>query len=147
MRILQLVSTLQFGGVERMAAELALEQKRAGHEPAICCLYRREGELVQPLEAAGVPVFGTDEPIIGGARRVPLLPATLRQWPADIVHSPLNYSVLAQVLGNATAGGPRPPFVITQQSVLTEFWAHLWRGWLNGRLARPFVTRFTAVSR
>ena len=55
MRIVQLVEDLELGGLERMAVDLAIAQKQAGHELSIYCLHGA-GPLAKDLEAAGIPV-------------------------------------------------------------------------------------------
>jgi glycosyltransferase involved in cell wall biosynthesis len=55
MRIAQVVDTLEMGGLERMALDLAMEQKASGHEAHVYCLLRA-GALAKEAEAAGIPV-------------------------------------------------------------------------------------------
>jgi glycosyltransferase involved in cell wall biosynthesis len=54
-RIVQLVEDLELGGLERLAVDLALAQKQAGHEVLVYCLFHA-GPLAAGLEAAGIPV-------------------------------------------------------------------------------------------
>ena len=55
MRIVQLVETLELGGLERMAVDLMLAQHAAGHWCAMYCLFGG-GPLSCDLERAGIPV-------------------------------------------------------------------------------------------
>jgi hypothetical protein len=55
-RIVQLVESLEVGGLERMAVDLALEQRSAGHELSVYCLFGA-GELQKELDDAGIPVI------------------------------------------------------------------------------------------
>ena len=55
LRIVQLVEDLELGGLERLAVDLAVAQKQAGHEVLVYCLYHA-GPLAAGLEAAGIPV-------------------------------------------------------------------------------------------
>jgi glycosyltransferase involved in cell wall biosynthesis len=55
MRIVQIVESLDMGGLERLAISLAVEQKHRGDEPHIYCVFRR-GSLADEAEAAGIPV-------------------------------------------------------------------------------------------
>lgn len=55
LRIVQVVEKLEIGGLERMALDLAIAQKAAGHQPSIYCVFQR-GALADEAEAAGVPI-------------------------------------------------------------------------------------------
>src|SRR5579872_1246877 len=61
MRIIQIVESLELGGLERLAVNLAVEQKRRGDDPQIYCVCRR-GSLADDAEAAGVPVRCFNKP-------------------------------------------------------------------------------------
>jgi glycosyltransferase involved in cell wall biosynthesis len=146
MRLLHTVSTLNFGGVERLATELALEQQRQGHQAAIYCYNHKTGELMQRLQGAGVPVYGPATPAIGGQRQAGLAHCA-REWQPDLVHLHLNFSVLNQVRACARGRRPWPRFVVTQHTTIEARGAVFWRALVNYRLARPFIRGFTAVSR
>jgi glycosyltransferase involved in cell wall biosynthesis len=60
MRIVQVVESLDLGGLERLALSLAIEQKRHGDDPHIYCVFRR-GTLAAEAEAAGIPVVSFDK--------------------------------------------------------------------------------------
>jgi glycosyltransferase involved in cell wall biosynthesis len=55
MRIAQVVETLEVGGLERMALDLAVEQTVAGHQVFIYCVVG-EGPLAGEARTAGIPV-------------------------------------------------------------------------------------------
>jgi glycosyltransferase involved in cell wall biosynthesis len=55
MRIVQLVTNLDIGGLERLAVDLAREQKAAGHDARIYCLGHR-GAFADQAESSGIPV-------------------------------------------------------------------------------------------
>lgn len=55
MRIVQIVEDLRVGGLERMAVDLAIAHRAAGHDSRIYCLQER-GDLAEEAEAAGIPV-------------------------------------------------------------------------------------------
>ncbi len=55
MRIAQVVETLEVGGLERMALDLAMEQRAAGDQVFIYCVLG-EGPLADEARAAGIPV-------------------------------------------------------------------------------------------
>ncbi len=55
MRIAQVVNSLEVGGLERLAVDLAVTQKGQGHSPYIFCIARR-GALADDAEYQGIPV-------------------------------------------------------------------------------------------
>jgi glycosyltransferase involved in cell wall biosynthesis len=55
MRIAQLVESLDVGGLERMAVDLALAQRAAGHWVTVYCFFGAD-PLRAELDAAGIPV-------------------------------------------------------------------------------------------
>jgi glycosyltransferase involved in cell wall biosynthesis len=55
MKIVQLLPSLDLGGMERLAVDLARQQKAEGHEPSIYCT-SHPGLFATEAEAAGVPV-------------------------------------------------------------------------------------------
>jgi len=55
MRIVQLVETLETGGLERIAADLARMQKMAGDSPMLYCMFTG-GPLAEEARSAGIPV-------------------------------------------------------------------------------------------
>lgn len=55
MRIVQIVETLEVGGLERLAVDLALAQRSAGHQNAVYCLFGA-GPLRRELDASRIPV-------------------------------------------------------------------------------------------
>src|SRR5689334_4947122 len=55
MRIAQVIESLEVGGLERMALDLAIAQQAAGHTVFIYCILRL-GPLAEDARAAGIPV-------------------------------------------------------------------------------------------
>jgi glycosyltransferase involved in cell wall biosynthesis len=55
MRIVQFVENLEVGGLERLAVDLILAQKAAGHDCFVYCLFGA-GPLKKDLDQAGIPV-------------------------------------------------------------------------------------------
>jgi glycosyltransferase involved in cell wall biosynthesis len=55
LRIVQFVETLEVGGLERLAVDLALAQRAAGQQAAVYCLFGA-GPLAAELEKADIPV-------------------------------------------------------------------------------------------
>jgi glycosyltransferase involved in cell wall biosynthesis len=86
MRIAQIVNSLEVGGLERLAVDLAFEQKASGHSPMIVCIARR-GPLADEAERIGVPVFVLDKQPGFSPRTVWALCRLLRRFQVDIVHT------------------------------------------------------------
>lgn len=86
MRIVQIVESLDLGGLERLAVNLAIEQKRRGDEPEIYCVCRRGG-LADEAQAAGIPVRCFNKP--PGLNPIALLrlARALRASRPDVVHT------------------------------------------------------------
>lgn len=61
MRVVQVVESLEVGGLERMALDLAIAQQAAGHQVSIYCLLRL-GPLTDQARSAGIPVKLFDKP-------------------------------------------------------------------------------------
>ena len=61
MKIVQLVNNLDMGGIERLAVELAIRQKAAGHEAIVYCLTHR-GDFADEAEASGIRVIAFEKP-------------------------------------------------------------------------------------
>lgn len=76
MRVLHVVDSLEFGGLERVVAELAIAQRRAGIDSAVFSLQSTEG-LAPQLRQAGVPV-------VIGAKRATADLALLRRLRATV---------------------------------------------------------------
>ncbi|HXB75632.1 MAG TPA: glycosyltransferase [Candidatus Acidoferrales bacterium] len=58
--ITHLVLSLDVGGLERMVIDLARQQRTAGHDARICCLWRK-GTLAPQAEEFGVPVYAFEK--------------------------------------------------------------------------------------
>jgi glycosyltransferase involved in cell wall biosynthesis len=84
-RIVQLVETLEVGGLERMAVDLALTQRAAGHDVAMYCLFGG-GPLAGELESAGVPVIEIHKERHSKLATVKLIANELRRTRPDILH-------------------------------------------------------------
>jgi len=143
MRILHIVGTLNAGGIERVVTELAIAQKQQGYCPAVCCISRREGLFLDVLSRYGVPVFdaSTDGPPYRLVRT--LYPLT-KSFKPDVVHCHVNYSLLWLVKGSMTP--KQVPFIVTQHSLMNVSHLDRIRSRFLYRLARPYISAFTAVS-
>ncbi len=111
LRIVHVVDSLERGGLERVVADLAVEQRRAGHEVVVFSILDTGGFRAE-VESAGVPVR------IGGKRKafdvavLRALRASLGAPRADIVHAhnfTPNYYTATALFGRARA----PTHVVT----------------------------------
>jgi glycosyltransferase involved in cell wall biosynthesis len=85
LRIVQLVENLELGGLESMAADLAIAQRQAGHQVFVYCLMQA-GPLAERLAAAGVPVVAFHKAPGFSARAVLAMARRLRGDRAEVVH-------------------------------------------------------------
>jgi glycosyltransferase involved in cell wall biosynthesis len=85
LRIVQLVEDLELGGLERLAVDLAISQKQAGHEVWVYCLYHT-GPLAATLEPAGVPVVAFRKGSGFSIAAVFAMANRLRADRADVIH-------------------------------------------------------------
>jgi glycosyltransferase involved in cell wall biosynthesis len=111
MKIVQLVQTLDIGGLERLAIDLALQQKIEGHEPSLYCT-RHSGLLARQAEAAGVPVhvFGKRDGF--SPRLIGQLVSKLRKHRPDVLHT---HNALVLHYGIVAARLARVPVVVNTQ--------------------------------
>jgi glycosyltransferase involved in cell wall biosynthesis len=84
-RIVQLVENLEVGGLERMAADLALALRSAGHEVSMYCLFGA-GPLAKGLEAGGVPVVEIHKEQRSKIATVRAMAEQLRRDRAQVIH-------------------------------------------------------------
>jgi glycosyltransferase involved in cell wall biosynthesis len=85
MRIVQLVEDLELGGLERLAADLALAQKQGGHQVLVYCLFHA-GPLAASLEAAGIPVVTFQKPPGFSMSAVLAMAKRLRADRVEVIH-------------------------------------------------------------
>ena len=85
MKIVQVVETLDVGGLERLAVDIALAQKAAGHTTAVYCLFW-SGALKAELDAAGIPVTEFHKERSSKIAVVRAMASQLRRDRPDIVH-------------------------------------------------------------
>jgi glycosyltransferase involved in cell wall biosynthesis len=86
MKIVQFVNNLEMGGLERLAVELAYQQKSAGHKPIIYCLTRR-GFFAEEAEAYGIRVVAFEKPSGPSPSTVRKIVEALRQDRPDVLHT------------------------------------------------------------
>jgi len=86
MKIIQFVNSLDMGGIERLAVELAVRQKAAGHEPIIYCLTHR-GDFAEEAEASGVRVVAFEKPPGPSLATLLAIFKSLRKDRPDVLHT------------------------------------------------------------
>src|SRR5215471_19022860 len=98
MKIVQLLPSLDIGGMERLAVDLALRQKAENHVPLIYCT-SHPGQLAPEVEKAGIPVRAFQKKDGISPRLVIELARSLRSDRAEVVHAHnalvLHYGVVA----------------------------------------------------
>jgi glycosyltransferase involved in cell wall biosynthesis len=85
-RIVQLVESLELGGLERMALDLARALKAEGHQVSIWCLFHR-GFLAAEAEASGIRVDAFGKPPGFSGRTLLKLALRLRRERPDILQT------------------------------------------------------------
>ena len=117
MRIVQLVEDLELGGLERLAVDLALAQRQAGHQVLVYCLHNA-GPLAADLEAAGILVAPFHKAPGFSMATVLAMAKRLRHDRADVIHGHNpgvhHYAALAARLAGV------PVCVNTRHSVTTS---------------------------
>jgi glycosyltransferase involved in cell wall biosynthesis len=106
MRIVHFVEDLNLGGLERMALDLARQQKVAGHSVWIYCLYGR-GSLAEKAEATGITVRSFGKKTGFSVRVLLRIAESLRSDRPDVVntHNPgvHHYAALAAKIAGVPA--------------------------------------------
>jgi sugar transferase (PEP-CTERM/EpsH1 system associated) len=96
--VVQLVHSLQPGGLERLALELALRLPARGYRTAVCCI-GEAGWLAATAAKGGVPVLSLDAAPGFHASTIGRLADALQRLQADVLHThnrgPLLYGTLA----------------------------------------------------
>jgi glycosyltransferase involved in cell wall biosynthesis len=86
MKIVQFVNNLDMGGLERLAVELAVRQKVAGHEPIIYCL-THAGYFADEAAASGIRVVAFEKPCGPSLATVMSLVKSLIKDRPDVLHT------------------------------------------------------------
>lgn len=109
MRIIQLVESLDVGGLERMALDLSRAEKGHGHEVTVFCLFGA-GAMGREAEDAGIAVetFGKGNGFQPGL--IFRLAARMRARRAEVVHT---HNLGAHVYGAPAAFLARVPAVVS----------------------------------
>jgi glycosyltransferase involved in cell wall biosynthesis len=104
MRIVQLVTNLDMGGLERLAVDLAYCQLAEGHQPFIYCL-THPGRIAAEAEARGVTVRSFEKPAGPHPSTVWKIAKQLRRDRPDVLHTHNHlvhhYGVVAAVLSGS----------------------------------------------
>ena len=87
MKIVQVVRSLELGGLERVALDLAIVQKQAAHNVTIYCVYKHEPALVHEAERAGLRVLQFDKLTGFSIRTLWKMARQLRRERVSIVHT------------------------------------------------------------
>lgn len=85
LRIVQLVEDLRTGGLERMAVDLAVAHREAGHDSRIYCLQTR-GDLADEAESRGIPVTAFEKKPGLSVGVMNQLRAALKRDRAQVIH-------------------------------------------------------------
>jgi glycosyltransferase involved in cell wall biosynthesis len=116
-RIVQLVENLEVGGLERLAVDLAITQKQAGHQAIVYCLHE-SGPLAGRLEDAGIPVVAFRKAAGFSMRAVLAMATSLGSDRVDVIHGHNpgvhHYAALAARIAGV------PVCVNTRHSALTS---------------------------
>src|ERR1700733_5515198 len=87
MRIVQVVRSLEHGGLERMAVDLALALKARGHSVAIYAVYKHEPDLLGGAGHGGVRVVQFNKGAGFSFRTLGEMAMQLRRDQASVVHT------------------------------------------------------------
>jgi glycosyltransferase involved in cell wall biosynthesis len=108
MKIVQLLPSLDLGGMERLAVDLACQQKDEGHEPFIYCT-SHPGQLAPEAEAAHVPVHSFGKTTGFSLRLIRDIASRLRVDRPDVLHA---HNALVLHYGIAAARLAAVPVVV-----------------------------------
>ena len=111
LRIVHVVETLNVGGLERLAVDLALTQKAQGHDVRIYCVCS-SGALAADAEAGGVPVTAFLKAPGLSLGAVFQLASALRRHRPHVVHT---HNAIIHHYGAAAARLVRVPVVVNTQ--------------------------------
>jgi glycosyltransferase involved in cell wall biosynthesis len=117
--VVYLIGSLPRAGAGRHLFQLVTALDRSRFHPRVLCL-RREGELVDVFEAAGVTVEGLDVPAVRSPMFVPrilgLVPA-LRRLSPDVLHT---YLFPSNLFGSILGRTARVPVIVTSRRSMSE---------------------------
>jgi glycosyltransferase involved in cell wall biosynthesis len=141
MRIVQIVESLDMGGLERLTINLAIEQKHRGDTPQIYCVCQR-GILADDAEAAGIPVkYFNKPPGLNAAALLKIARALIADHP-DVVHT---HNANIHHYGAVAAALARVPVVVNTRHTPISPKALMYRE-RHFRFARRFTDAIAFVS-
>jgi glycosyltransferase involved in cell wall biosynthesis len=148
-KILFLVGSLKLGGIERLVRDSSIYLKETGKwDPAVCCLLSKEGEFLNDLERAEIPIFECQIAHHNLGSFPFRLNRIVREFNPEIVHSHVDFSMPWQVLGIRLGGGKK--IIFTQHSDY-QYWRTHFLSSIRIRLyfifCWRFITAYTAVSK
>ena len=140
MKIIQILPSLELGGMERLAVELARQQIAEGHEPSIYCT-SHPGQFAPEAEAANVPVHSFGKTTGFSPRLIRDLVLRLRVDRPDVLHAHnalvLHYAIVAAFFA-------RVPIVVNTRHGGNSNWdphcERIWRQALRGTDALVFIS-------
>lgn len=150
MKIVQLLPSLDLGGMERLAVDLARQQQAEGHEPSIYCT-SHTGQLASEAEGAHVPVHSFGKKTGFSLRLIRDIASRLRVDRPDVLHA---HNALVLHYGIAAARLARVPVVVNTRHGGNMSWdphcERIWRQsvrwtdavvFISERVREYYVTR------
>src|SRR6202158_2772907 len=140
MKIVQLLPSLDIGGMERLAVDLARQQKAEGHKSSIYCT-SHAGQLPPKAEVADVPVHSFGKTTGFSLRLIRDLASRLRVDRPDVLHT---HNALVLHYGIAAARLARVPLVVNTRHGGNMNWdphcERIWRQSLRWTDAVVFIS-------
>ena len=106
MNIVQVVRSLELGGLERVALDLAIAQKGAGHRVTIYSVYKHEPALLDEAERAGLRVVQFNKQTGFSSRTLWSMARQLRRDQVSILHTHNELVHTYGVIAGRLAGVP-----------------------------------------
>jgi glycosyltransferase involved in cell wall biosynthesis len=126
MKIVQLLPSLEVGGMERLAVDLARQQQAEGHQPSIYCT-SHPGQFAAQANAASVPVYSFGKTTGFSFRLIRDLASRLRVDRPDVLHA---HNALVLHYAIAAARLARVPVVVNTRHGGNSNWdPHCERIW------------------
>ncbi len=139
MRVLIVIRSLEVGGLEIMALELASSLRRINVVADICCV-EREGDLAGRAREAGVPVVSLDKGPGFSPRAMLKLAGVVANGRYDVVHS---HNPPAHIYGAVAGFVRRKPVIHTVHQIVDR---QPFRRSILARVAARLTTQMVAVS-
>jgi glycosyltransferase involved in cell wall biosynthesis len=140
MKIIQILPSLELGGMERLAVDLARQQIAEGHQPSIYCT-SHPGQFAPEAEAANVPVHSFGKTTGFSPRLVRDLVLRLRVDRPDVLHV---HNALVLHYALAAAFFSRVPIVVNTRHGGNNNWdphcERIWRQALRWTDALVFIS-------